>query len=422
MRKTGQLHTIVALYIVSYTAIGQVSISIQNGKPEKPVVGLPITAEQSVRTVMHLANGMAVTRELKGRIYRSTDGMERYEGALVSTDPANPTPVMQAFIIDRVKRTAILLNSKLLTATIQHLPADATVTISFLPLQVPAQYRTIKQEDVTTTILGKQTDNSMELVGKRTTGTIPVGKIGNDQPLQVMTEEWVSQQENLVVKQVEQNPLSGERTFELSNIRNEEPNPALFEIPKGYTVKEQAPMPSGTPPMPAMIKESAPPSAGNSAAQSGDPRVASQTATATSTPVSTNTTHQGAAPASASTPAVAYADEPLVIERSNTVVQVAADGTGWRQRTLVARVQGDAGVKRYSVLTIPYAGNSQHVEIGYARVTHADGTVVETAAGDAMDMPSAVTRAAPFTAILKSYNFRCAACAWAISSSCSTAL
>jgi hypothetical protein len=70
---------------------------------------------------------------------------------------------------------------------------------------------------------------------------------------------------------------------------------------------------------------------------------------------------------------VAYADEPLVIERSETVVEVAADGTGWRERTLAARLQSDTGVKRYSVLNIAYAGNSQHVEIAYARVIHAYG-------------------------------------------------
>ena len=107
------------------------------------------------------------------------------------------------------------------------------------------------------------------------------------------------------------------------------------------------------------------------------------------------------APAPGAAPAAAYADEPLVIERSETVVEVAADGTGWKQRTLVARLQADAGVKRYSVLTIPYAGNSQHVEIAYARVTHADGTVVETPPTEAMDMPAAVTRAAPFYSDLK---------------------
>jgi hypothetical protein len=107
------------------------------------------------------------------------------------------------------------------------------------------------------------------------------------------------------------------------------------------------------------------------------------------------------APAPATAPSAAYADEPLVIERSETVVEVAADGTGWKQRTLVARLQSDTGVKRYSVLNISYAGNSQHVEIAYARVTHADGTVVETPPTEAMDMPAAVTRAAPFYSDIK---------------------
>ena len=45
---------------------------------------------------------------------------------------------------------------------------------------------------------------------------------------------------------------------------------------------------------------------------------------------------------------------------------------------------------------MPYASSSEHVELLYARVRHADGTVAETQTSDAMDMPSAVTRAAPF--------------------------
>jgi tetratricopeptide (TPR) repeat protein len=243
----GQFLALLALVAVSHAAHGQVSITIMNGKPEKPVVGLPFTADQSVRNVQHLANGMSITREIKGHIYRSADGVERYDGTIPSTDPASPDPTTQIYVLDRTKRTALLLNSKLKTATVQHLPVDATVTISFLPLQSQVQYRQIKPENVTTTDLGKQTQDMRELVGKRITGTIPAGKLGNDQPLQVVTEVWVAQQEKLIVKEVEQNPLSGERTFELSNIRSEEPDPALFQIPEGYTIKEQAPMPSTMP-------------------------------------------------------------------------------------------------------------------------------------------------------------------------------
>ncbi len=93
---------------------------------------------------------------------------------------------------------------------------------------------------------------------------------------------------------------------------------------------------------------------------------------------------------------VAYADEPIVIEHADHVISVATDGTGWKENTFVARLQSDATVKKYGVLSVPYASNSEHVELLYARVHHPDGTVVETQTSEAMDMPSPVTRQAPF--------------------------
>ena len=103
-------------------------------------------------------------------------------------------------------------------------------------------------------------------------------------------------------------------------------------------------------------------------------------------------------PAAATTPgaAPAYTEEPVVIEHADSVLNMLADGTGWRQLTLVARIQSDATVKTYGLLSVPYASSTEHVEINYARVRHPDGTVNETQTSDAMDMPSAVTRQAPF--------------------------
>jgi tetratricopeptide (TPR) repeat protein len=75
---------------------------------------------------------------------------------------------------------------------------------------------------------------------------------------------------------------------------------------------------------------------------------------------------------------------------------MAADGTGWIEHTLVARLQSDATLKKYGVVSVPYASSSEHVELLYARVRHTDGAVAETQTSDAMDMPSPVTRLAPF--------------------------
>ncbi|HEY6374482.1 MAG TPA: DUF3857 domain-containing protein [Edaphobacter sp.] len=96
-----------------------------------------------------------------------------------------------------------------------------------------------------------------------------------------------------------------------------------------------------------------------------------------------------------------YSGESAVIEHFDTVYQMAADGTGWRQATMAVRVQSEAALRQLGVVTIPYAGNSERVEIAYARVRRPDGTVVETPVTEAMEMPDPVTREAPFYSDLK---------------------
>ncbi len=96
-----------------------------------------------------------------------------------------------------------------------------------------------------------------------------------------------------------------------------------------------------------------------------------------------------------------YAAEPAVVEHLDAVYTMKADGTGSREATMAVRVQSEAAVKQLGVLLIPYAGNSEHVEISYACVLRPDGTVIETPVTEAMDMPNPVTREAPFYSDLK---------------------
>ena len=240
MRSPGPSLALLALVTIPCAALGQVSMSIQMNKAEKPVIGLPFSADQSVRSVQHLANGVALTHQIKGRVYRSADGVERFEGTPVTTDASQPNPTTLVWIIDPVKHTAMSLNTNLKTAMLTHLPENATVTVRFLPQQQPAgSGRAIQPTDLVTTDLGHRTQDMLPIVGKRIKGIIPIGKIDNDQPIEITTEFWVAPQLKLIVKQMDQDPRIGERFFELSNIRSEEPDPKLFELPEGYTLKEQ---------------------------------------------------------------------------------------------------------------------------------------------------------------------------------------
>lgn len=105
--------------------------------------------------------------------------------------------------------------------------------------------------------------------------------------------------------------------------------------------------------------------------------------------------------ATAGSPALDYSAEPIVVEHLDSVYDMAADGTGTKVTTVMGRIQSEASLKEVGVLTIPYAASTQHVQIVYARVRRSDGTVIETPVDQAMDMPSPVTKEAPFYSDLK---------------------
>jgi tetratricopeptide (TPR) repeat protein len=109
----------------------------------------------------------------------------------------------------------------------------------------------------------------------------------------------------------------------------------------------------------------------------------------------------GSLPAALSAEAIDYSAEPVVIEQLDHIYTMAADGTGVRQFTVAVRVHSDASVRQLGVLSLPYASSSEHVELVYVRVRRPDGSVTETPATEAIEMPSPVTTAAPFYSDLK---------------------
>ena len=106
-------------------------------------------------------------------------------------------------------------------------------------------------------------------------------------------------------------------------------------------------------------------------------------------------------PAKPPSAASSFADEPFVVQKASTVYVIKADGTGYQDNTVAVKLQSDAAVRSFGVVSISFASQSQHVEIHYARVRRPDGTVVETPAADALEEPAPVTREAPFYSDLK---------------------
>jgi hypothetical protein len=88
------------------------------------------------------------------------------------------------------------------------------------------------------TDLGKQMIEGVLAEGTRTTMTIPAGEIGNERPIEIVSERWYSPELQLVVMTRQSDPRSGEMTYKLTNINRTDPVRSLFEVPSDYTVKE----------------------------------------------------------------------------------------------------------------------------------------------------------------------------------------
>ena len=86
--------------------------------------------------------------------------------------------------------------------------------------------------------LPPQMINGVLSQGTRTTETIPVGKIGNDRVISVVSERWYSNDLQMLVRSSSSDPRFGDSTYQLTNIVQTSPDPSLFQIPGDYTIRK----------------------------------------------------------------------------------------------------------------------------------------------------------------------------------------
>ncbi|MGA8150450.1 MAG: DUF3857 domain-containing protein [Terriglobales bacterium] len=96
-----------------------------------------------------------------------------------------------------------------------------------------------------------------------------------------------------------------------------------------------------------------------------------------------------------------YSQEAFVDEESVTRIVFENDGTSVRESGNRVRIQSDAGVQHFGVLSFSYQSAIESLEIDYVRVRKPDGTLVSTPPDGAQDMPSEITRQAPFYSDLR---------------------
>ena len=252
------------------------------------VAGSPYSAEAVTETQQTLADGNKISRTDSSKIYRDSQGRTRREQTIRSLGPwasaGDPTELV--FINDPVAGVNYVLNTRERTArktevrleTAVHTIEDAGAEKDVLRWEAretatategagnavyfrgvhreAAPGQKVEQHDVTvvhsgvgpginfdgdnvwTEPLGKQMIEGVEAEGVRITTTIPAGQIGNDRPIEIVSESWHSAQLKTLVLSRHSDPRMGETTYRLTNIQLIEPLAAVFEVPPDYTIEE----------------------------------------------------------------------------------------------------------------------------------------------------------------------------------------
>ena len=93
----------------------------------------------------------------------------------------------------------------------------------------------------TRTALGSRDFDGVRADGTKTTWTIPAGQVGNEKPIEIVSERWYAPDLMLVVYSRHADPRTGERIYRLEGIRRGEPPADLFKVPADYELRPARP-------------------------------------------------------------------------------------------------------------------------------------------------------------------------------------
>jgi hypothetical protein len=202
---------------------------------DKMVKGSPFSAQVVIENVQTLADGTKLTRKTTGSLYRDGEGRTRREQEMGFMGPFAPTgdaPHL-VFISDPVGGNNYALNPVDKTARKMRPFNGEPPPPNEQPQQPGMQ---AKSETLT-----KQVMEGVEVEGTRSTVTIPIGQIGNNNPLEIVSERWYSPDLQIAVMTKHSDPRWGVMTYRLTNIKREEPPHSLFTVPSDYRIEENFP-------------------------------------------------------------------------------------------------------------------------------------------------------------------------------------
>ncbi len=213
------------------------------------VTGAPYSAQAVTEITQTLADGNRIVRKVTASVYRDSAGRVRRDQVLAAVGSWVPNEQPKtAFIDDPVAHFHYILNPDRQTAARFPAPdhskfqrnksangSDSSTTDSTATPPAPRHRGPGTMER---TALGTQTIEGVQATGTKSVLTIEAGAIGNDQAIQIVSEEWYSPDLKTIVLSKRSDPRFGDVVYSLTQVNRAEPDPTLFQVPSNYTITD----------------------------------------------------------------------------------------------------------------------------------------------------------------------------------------
>ena len=227
-------------------------VGAEAGRQGPVVKSAPFSADLITETTQSLTDGNHIHQTSTSHLYRDAEGRTRREQSLaglgVLAPNTNLPPVV--FINDPVAHVNYALSPSAHAATrsaggrgfgwngAAGEPAQKQDAAAGSGRRMRAAQAQTGGQSLKTETLGHQTIEGVQTEGARPTVPIPAGQLGNEQPIQIVTETWYSADLQMAILSKHTDPRSGETVTRYANISRTEPPHALFEVPADYKVTD----------------------------------------------------------------------------------------------------------------------------------------------------------------------------------------
>jgi hypothetical protein len=213
-----------------------------------PIKGAPYTATITTESIQTLPDGNRIVQKHTTSVARDSQGRMRQEISLPAIAGLAPEKVPHLVVVsDPVSEESFTLNltdksvvrkplgrrATLVTKEETRVPAPEGAHIMKIEAE-RAHSKSRQRMEMKQESLGMKVIEGVSAEGFRSTRTIAAGEVGNEKPIEIVSEQWISSELKAVIYSKRSDPRTGDQIMQMTNIQRVEPPASLFTVPLDF--------------------------------------------------------------------------------------------------------------------------------------------------------------------------------------------